>query len=180
MESMINPSPDRRMLRKIRHLYRKSFPRAERKPFSVILQKQKEGSVEILASESWSKDLLGFAVTALYKDLVLVDYLAVEPLCRGRGIGSQMLKDLKEYYPDKRILLEIEDPEEESNNRADRIRRRAFYEKNGFTEAGFKVWLFGIKMPVLILNGSVTYEEYHEIYDVVFSPAVGKNITKAE
>lgn len=180
MAGMINPSPDRRMLRKIRHLYRKSFPRAERKPFSVILQKQKEGSVEILASESWRKDLLGFAVTALHKDLVLVDYLAVAPLCRGRGIGSQMLKDLKEYYPDKRILLEIEDPEEKSDNRAERIRRRTFYEKNGFTEAGFKVWLFGIKMPVLILNGSVTYEEYHEIYDTVFSPAVGKNITKAE
>ena len=180
MSALLNASPDRRMLRKIKRLYKKSFPKEERKPFSVILQKQKEGTAEILAAESWRHDLLGFAVTALYKDLVLVDYLAVEPLCQGQGVGSLMLKELEEHYPNRRILLEIEDPEDLSDNQQDRLRRLAFYKKNGFEHAGFKVYLFGIKMPVLIKNGSVSYEEYHSIYDEVFSPAIGKNVTKAE
>lgn len=179
MTALLNPTPKRSMIRKIKHLYRKSFPKEERKPFSVIRKKQAEGSVEILSAESWRKDLLGFAITAKYKDLVLVDYLAVTPQCQGQGIGSQILTELKAYYPDKRIILEIEDPAEPCENGSDRIRRKAFYEKNGFTQAGFTVWLFGVKMPVLICGGSVEYEEYHQLYDTVFSPEIAKNITKA-
>ena len=180
MDFTLHTHPDPRMLRKIRRLYRISFPKCERKPFRVILEKQAEGSVEIIFVRNEENKLLGFAITAIYKDLVLVDYLAVSPKFQSLGIGSGILAGMKEYYRGKRIFLEIEDPEEPCDNRSDRIRRRAFYQKNGFSEAGFKVWLFGIKMPVLIADGALNFEEYHELYDEVFSPAVGKNVTKAE
>ena len=180
MDFTLHTRPDPRMLRKIRRLYRLSFPRCERKPFRVILEKQAEGSVEIVFARDGRNRLLGFAITAVYKDLVLVDYLAVSPKHQSRGIGSGILRGLKEYYPGKRILLEIEDPEIPCDNRADRLRRKAFYARNGFSEAGFTVILFGIRMPVLITNGELTFEEYHELYDEVFSPAVGRNVIKAE
>ncbi len=161
-------------------LYHKAFPRSEKKPFGMMLQKRKTGTMELMTVEDDSGEFLGLVITILHKDIVLLDYLAISPAHRGKGTGSEVLKLLNCRYPGKRLLLEIEDPEEPCDNRNDRLRRKAFYLRNGLTVQNYKVWLFGIKMLILTNGTTVNYEEYHEIFDAVFPSGIGKNISFAE
>ena len=62
-------------LEKIQNLYNEAFPLPERKSFSRLIQTRDKGNAEILAIEN--DDFLGLAITAIYKDLVLLDYFAI-------------------------------------------------------------------------------------------------------
>lgn len=104
-----NLSPAR--LSDIKNLYVHAFPAAERKPFYMIHKKQAEGSMEILSIENDTGDFLGLAITILYKDIVLLDYFAVDDNQRNNGAGSSALRMLLERYLGKRFLLEIEAPD---------------------------------------------------------------------
>lgn len=162
----------------IENLYLSAFPAPERKPFSLLLQKSEEGIVELLSIESSNGSFLGLAITVQYKDLVLLDYFAIASAMRGQNIGSQALHLLKERYAQKRFLLEIEDPEEASENQAERIRRKHFYLKNQMVVMPYYVELFGIKMQVLTSGSPVSYEEYHAIYESSFSADISRNVRK--
>jgi len=175
---ILNPTPTKQNRKLLKKLYQTAFPRSEKKPYLLIERKCREGSMERMAIEE-DGQFLGLAITILHKDIVLLDYFAVSPESRGKGIGSAILKELTVRYPGKRILLEIEDPEEPCKNREDRLRRKAFYLRNGLTVQNYKVWLFGVKMLILTLGGSVTFEEYHETYAEVFTSAIRKRIKKA-
>ena len=175
----LNPNPGLKNRILLRRLYKQAFPKEERKPYSIMKKKQKEGRMELITLEEDGK-FLGLVFTILHKDVVLLDYFAVSPAFRGKGIGSAVLTELQIRYPGKRIILEIEDPEEPCSNREDRIRRKAFYLRNGLTVQDYKVWLFGIKMLILTNGRTVTYEEYHEIFDANFPKYVGENITFAD
>ena len=48
-------------LKDIQDLYEKAFPASEKKPFSLILEKRKEGVVEVLAIEGEER-FLGLAI----------------------------------------------------------------------------------------------------------------------
>ena len=100
----------------LERLYLKTFPESERKPFSLMLQKSREGIMELLAIEEETGAFLGLAITILYKDLVLLDYFAVSPTMQGQNIGSRALRLLQERYTGKRFILEIEDPREHAPN----------------------------------------------------------------
>ena len=135
--------------------------------------------MEILSAEDENGRFLGFAITILHKDIVLLDYLAVSPDRRGNGLGSQILEQLNHRYEGKRILLEIEDPDARCKNKEERLRRRSFYLRNGFAVQDYKVWLFGVKMMILSHAGPVSFDEYHEIFEAVFSPKTGRHVTLA-
>ena len=75
--------------------------------------------------------------TILYKDIVLLDYFAVDDNQRNNGAGSSALRMLLERYLGKRFLLEIEAPDIPSENTPERIRRKAFYLRNGMTVMPF-------------------------------------------
>lgn len=142
-----------------------------------MMKKRKEGTMEFMTVEDDQGNFLGLVITILHKDIVLLDYFAVSPAQRGKGIGSEILGLLDQRYAGKRILLEIEDPEEPCDNQEDRLRRKAFYLRNGRTVLDYKVWLFGIKMLILTNGTTVSFEEYHEIFDEVFSPRIGKYVS---
>lgn len=156
-------------LEKIENLYLTAFPENERKPFDLILEKCNKGSMEIISIENDNSDFLGLAVTIICKDMVLLDYFAIAPENRGQNIGSTALKLLFERYKDKRFILEIENTEAECDNLAERIRRKAFYLRNGMSVMPFKVNLVGVEMEVLTYNCEVTYDEYYSIYKNTFS-----------
>ena len=74
-------------------LYRRSFPRAERKPFGFIRKAYRQGKTDIWCILR-DGTFLGFAATMNSPRLVMLDYLAVLKPYRGQGIGSIALKDL--------------------------------------------------------------------------------------
>ncbi len=167
-------------LNNIYELYMKAFPKIERKPFSVISDKQKEGTVDILSIENEDGEFIGEAITVKYKDLVLLDYFAIDPEKRSAGYGSLALKLLHKRYDKKRFILEIERDDVECDNKEQRIKRKNFYLKNSMQLMDYNVCLFGVEMNILTYNCSVTFEEYHDIFINVFGDKTAQNVTLAE
>lgn len=138
-------------------LYFASFPPQEIKPLWMMKSGVRRGRMEMLTLEE--NGFAGLIVTMLHGDLVLIDFLAVAGERRGTGVGSRALGLLRERYPGKRIVLEIEPPYLPADNTPQRIKRKAFYERNGFQDTGLKMVNFGNPLDILATGGTVTCEE---------------------
>ena len=99
---------------------------------------------------------------------------AVCPSRRGRNIGTTTLSLIRKRYPDRRLILEIEDPDVPCDNREERLRRRAFYLRNGMEIMPFRVDLFGVEMLILTAGGAVSFNEYHALFPAVFSDFIAR------
>lgn len=95
-----------------------------------------------------------------FKNMIMVDYLAVSAKTRSRGTGSRMLQDICQRFSGKKVVLLIERLEDEAENKEQRIARRKFYLKNGFTSSGIFIQGASGAMEVLNYGGMVTPEEY--------------------
>lgn len=175
----IEHAKTKEQLEKIKKLYIKAFPLCERKPFSMMLKKRSEKMMEIMCIEEDDGTFVGLAITVLYNDIVLLDYFAILDEQRCNGKGSQALKILTERYKDKRFFLEAESTKEECKDIAVRKRRKEFYLRNGMTETGIDVVLFGVPMELLTYNCMVSFEEYHTVYDKVFGKIISNNVKVA-
>ena len=113
-----------------------AFLPQECKPFVDICALQEAGRYELWGLFE-SGNMLGYATLWKAPDipLVLLDYLGVTASQRNRGLGAEILKRLKEQG--RPLVLESELPidggREEDNQL--RLRRMAFYCRNGFTPA---------------------------------------------
>ena len=144
-------------------LYRSAFPRAERKPFSTIVSKYRQGIFDVWCICRDGK-FSGIATTINHGDLILIDYLAVCPECRSQGVGTNALNLLRQKYADKDLLLEIESVFEDHPEKALRLRRKAFYLSCGMMPIGVMISLFGVAMELMSFGRTVTFEEYLRIY----------------
>ena len=144
-------------------LYRAAFPREERKPFSTILRKYRQGIFDVWCICQGGK-FSGLATTINHGDLILIDYLAVSPECRSQGVGTAALALLKARYAGKDLLLEIESVYEDHPEKALRLRRKAFYLSCGMMPMGLMVRLFGVPMELMSFGRTVTFQEYLSIY----------------
>ncbi|MBS6194312.1 MAG: hypothetical protein KH828_01845 [Clostridiales bacterium] len=162
-------------LEKIERLYLTAFPKAERKPFALICEKQKEGAADILTVEE-DGEFAGLAITIYNEDLVLLDYFAIDETKRSGGRGSAALQLLMKYYEGKRLLIEIESTEVPCDNPEERVRRERFYHRNGMKDLEITVNLFGIVMKLLSCGGPVSYREYIEVYEQAYGTEITGNI----
>lgn len=176
----LNANYSKENIEKIKKLYNDAFPKIERKPFELILEKCDMGLMEILKIESDNNYFLGLAITIIYKDMVLLDYFAIAPESRGKNNGSNALKLLFEKYKNRRFILEIENPNIQCDNQEERIRRKTFYTRNGMTAMQYKVNLMGVQMEVFTHNCNVTFEEYHNIYRNTFSDEISRKVKLIE
>ena len=160
-------------------LYQKAFPKSEKKPFSMIFKMHRLGKSDVWRFERDGK-FAGLIITINGEKIVLLDYLAVEEKKRGTGIGSQILKLMKEHYADRSVFLEIESVYEECENKAERIRRKHFYEKCGRESMDGFVWLFGVKMELMSFGCKMTFEEYHAFYRDNYNQWAADHIQTAE
>ena len=164
------------MLNNVKSLYLTAFPQDELKPFELILQKQKEGSVEILAIEN-NETFVGLAITAHYKNLVLLDYFAIEKNFRNRKFGTSAFNLIKNKYSDKKFFLEIENPENlECKNKLERLLRRNFYLKNSMIETPYLVDLLGVEIKLLSNTNDLSYEEYLSVYSYIYGDEISSRI----
>ena len=148
---------------RIKRLYRRAFPKCERKPFSIIKEMSAKGKSDIW----YFSDKDGFAgliTTINGSDTVLIDYLAVNEKRRGQGLGSEMLRLFFEKYSDFGIFLEIERPDESAKNNGERLRRREFYLRAGLTPMNTYAKLFGVDMELLGLNCQLDFDSYRNFY----------------
>ena len=148
---------------RIKRLYKRAFPKEERKPFSVIEDMQKRGKSDIWYFEE-DGAFLGMATSIIGKDKVLIDYFAVLEKQRSKGNGERMLRALIDHYSPKGVFLEIEIPYEDSANYLDRQRRKRFYLRTGLVEMGTSAKLFGVDMELLSTGFCMSFDEYRDFY----------------
>ena len=120
--------------KEIKSIYMEAFPKRERKPFFVLKHSVKRGKARVFTASDENR-LLGFAVAIPYQNMVMVDYLAVSGKIRSKGTGSFIMQEICQYFSDKKVVLLIEQLDEGAENQEQRIARRRFYLKNGFTSA---------------------------------------------
>ena len=160
-------------------LYQKAFPRAEKKPFSMILKMHRKG-----ASDVWrfarDGEFAGLIITINGENHILLDYLAVEESRRGTGIGTEILQQMRRHYAGKGVFLEIESVYEDCDNKDQRLRRKHFYEKSGMRSMEVFVWLFGVKMELMGFDCRLTYDQYYAFYRDNYNQWAADHIHEAE
>lgn len=145
--------------RDVKRLYVSAFPRCERPPFRLLKSRAKKGLGDFwVATEG--ETLIGFAYVIPYLDTAYLYYFAVSSGERGRGHGSRILSELKAIYSGKRFYLAREMLDENADNYAERVKRRAFYLKNGFSDLPIKIKEASVTFDVMGIGGVVKKEEY--------------------
>lgn len=143
----------------LKEIYLEAFPKQERKPFFALRHSVKKGTIQLYTTTE-EHTLLGFIAVIPYQDMIMVDYLAVSGKIRSKGTGSYILQEICKLYANKKIVLLIERLDNNASNSQQRIARRKFYFKNGFTSSGIYINGKSGEMEVLNLGGQVSPEEY--------------------
>ena len=90
-------------------------------------------------SAYYENDLfVGILYTIENDDMLFVFYIAVNDIIQSKGYGSKLLQMLIEKYKNKPIALFVETLDPSADNYNQRVKRFAFYEKNGFFNTGVK------------------------------------------
>lgn len=156
-------------------LYRKAFPASERKPFGIICSMHRKGKTDLWCIRA-GRRFAGFASTVNGDDLVLLDYLAVEPKFRGKGIGTAALTLFLNKYPGQGVFVEIEDTAFPGADREIRLLRKAFYQNCGMEELHTRAEVFGVNMELLGRNCSMDFAGYKSFYETYYSPWAAQHI----
>lgn len=148
---------------KLYRLYRSAFPRSERKPFFMILRMYRRGKTDLWCIGA-DGAFAGLAATINGEDTILLDYFAVEDTCRGKGVGSAALKELRRRYAGKGLFVEIESVYEATPDQEQRLGRKRFYLANGMRPLNVMVRLFGVRMELLGYDCRMDYQGYCGFY----------------
>jgi len=147
---------------RIRLLYRRAFPRYERKPFKIIRRMQREGRTDVWLAEQ-DGQFAGLAATINGGDTILLDYLAVHEKRRNKGVGSAMLQALLALYEGRGLFVEIEAADRDDPT-GEKARRKAFYLRNGLTDMHVVAILFGVRMELLGRGCEMDFDGYRAFY----------------
>ncbi len=153
---------------KLKSLYLKAFPEVERKPFELLLEKEKQQKAD-LYSIYYQQQFSGLAIFLIDEDLILLDYFAIEENQRGQNIGSKALKKILNHYQDKNLVLEIESPRVKTDDQLIRQKREHFYLKNGLKHLGIQVKLVGVEMELMANNSQISFQDYINLYSKIIS-----------
>lgn len=159
-------------------LYREAFPRTERKPLGVIMSMHRRGKTDVWCMRLDGR-FAGFATTINGDGLIMIDYLAVARRLRGQGIGAGALEALCASYDGKGVFAEIESPFEPGDDQTERIRRKAFYERCGFTPSRTTADVFGVRFELMCMRCSLDFETYHAFYKHQYSAWAAEHIKYA-
>ncbi|MFA6843055.1 MAG: GNAT family N-acetyltransferase [Bacilli bacterium] len=147
---------------KVVRLYNEAFPRRGRIAFESLLKHIDTGEGELTAYYA-EKTFVAFSYVCYFKDITYLFYFAVDPEFRNRGYGTTILKYLKMKYRDKKFILAAEALTGQKKGEAERERRIAFYEKNGFNKSNYIIKENKILYEVFHLTKPIGAEEYINI-----------------
>ena len=120
---------------KVIELIDSSFPKEEQLPMFLLRIMSKRRCVDFLAYYDEGV-FCGISYSIISRGHVFVLYVAVSDGLQSKGYGSFILDHLKELYNGAPLTLNVEPLDPESDNNHQRIRRMAFYTRNGFRDTG--------------------------------------------
>ena len=147
----------------IKRLYHTAFPKEELLPWWIVRLLTVQKCVDLTGY--YKEDtFVGFTFTATTEDILFVLFFAVEENSRGKGFGSEILGCLQENNPEKTIVLNVEPLDEKAENNDQRIRRMAFYKKNGFYDTGYNIREVGGVFRVLATVPELDTAAYGKVF----------------
>ncbi|MDD6039408.1 MAG: GNAT family N-acetyltransferase [bacterium] len=165
--------------RNVRQMYLDAFPPAERMPFPVMVAMSKLWNTDFL--EFYDGDTLcGFVYLAHNRKLVFIMFLAVDETLRSKGYGSTILHEIQSRYSDKKIIVSIEPCNAAASDLALRTRRKAFYNRNGYQDTGYRMRLSGVEQEILICNGNFDKREFRLFFVLYSNGTVWPKIWRRE
>lgn len=152
----LSKAPDASALRR---LYHSAFPKEEQMPWWLLrlISLRRDMGVEGFYD---GDQLRGFTHSVATEDVLFILFFAVSDDCRGQGWGSAILSQLKEEYPGRTIVLNVELLDPKAENFDQRLRRMRFYKKNGFFDTGYDVDEVGGTFRVLAMSPQLDVDAY--------------------
>lgn len=148
--------------KEVKDLMKRAFPKNERMPMWLLNYWAKKDGYDF-----WSyydgEDFCGICFAVINKKTLFIWYLAVNDKMRSCGYGSAILNDVKEKYAGCEITLNVEPLYTTADNYEQRVKRIAFYARNGFLNTE-KIIKFK-KDDFLVLSTKKDFDEvtYKEI-----------------
>ena len=143
--------------KKIKSLFQRAIPVNERTPFFWLYGKRNRPNVSfvnVYDGDTW----VGAVFFSTHKDLVYVWIFAIDDSVRSKGYGSAVFTEIKRLYPNHRILLGIEETNENAKNNEQRIKRKQFYERNGFRSTGLVANQMGVAIELMLIGDTETFQ----------------------
>lgn len=154
----------------------KDFPENEAKPLDNIVELVNSGRYDIYVYYD-GNEVCGYATIWKRPGFVtfLLDYLGVPSALRNRGIGRDILADMRERLVHEEgrsnisMILESETPMDDGNPENEiRKRRTGFYKRNGFVEL-YEMGTCGVRFTTFSYmyapaDIELTMREHKEIY----------------
>lgn len=152
------------------------FPKEELKPLQMIIRLYRKEVYDAFGAFD-GDELVAYALAFRRKDghAMLLDYLAVTPDKRGRGIGEEFLTLLAAHYgrTHDAMIIECEEPDTAPDSQQAAARLR-FYERAGARMTDLRATLFGVMFVILYLplsgNRVDCAEELTALYKAMLSP----------
>ena len=154
----INPN-DKENIDKIRTLYFSAFPESELVDFEDLINSRIFKGNKLIAFYD-DKIFVGFAVVITKFHICNILYIAVENELRGKGYGTQALKNIIKYCQSNRLVVDVEDPDKNESKKEERLKRINFYLKAGFKLTNIKYNWNGEDYIIMIINGDITEDEF--------------------
>lgn len=146
----------------INKLAKEAFPPEEYLAPTKLVEMASKDEVSFLAL-SHNGSFVGFTVIKLYGSLAYLFFLAIAPARRSQGYGAAAIATLKSLYPDRKHVVDFEMIDENAPNLQQRIKRKAFYLKNGYRETGLFLPYLGVDYEVTCMEEELDAEEFKEM-----------------
>ncbi len=147
----------------IKLLYQTAFPENEQIPWEDLVRLIDQMQLDFTAYYE-DDTFIGFTILFPHKKFNWFWYFAVIPELRGQGKGQKILTYLIEKYKEKNVVLDMESPKQECNNKEQRIRRHDFYIRNGFRDTNLYRKYDNLEMTIMILGNDIfTMQDWNNI-----------------
>ena len=143
------------------------FPKDELKPLSMILKSVQEGFYDCFGLFENEK-IVGYTFMVKQENSYLIDYIAIFPEHRNKGVGANLLTLIDDYLGDAdRIIGEVEDPAytDDEEQKTLQTRRLGFYLRNNCYDTGLRVECFGVKF-IIFEAGKTRCRDKDEVWDL--------------
>jgi GNAT superfamily N-acetyltransferase len=149
-------------IHELKKLYVQSFPEEERMVWEHLFVLADQEDVDFWAYYQ-NEDLVGATYTVNHDKMSWLFYFAVVPKYRGQGLGTRILKYLLGNYRDRRLMIDIEDPDQPADNTTQRVRRYGFYKRMGFVDYGIRVSVDTIQYNIMSYGGKISIDDYYTL-----------------
>lgn len=150
-------------LKKAKALYYRAFPKNERRAFPELAE-NRFGGTEVFCFYD-DETFVGMACLLNTSTISHIIYLAVDESLRGHGYGSKALELLHNSKPDKKIMVDIEVPNERAENAEQRSMRKRFYLRAGYEETPVKYEWRNEYYEILSFGGQISEAEYNGFWE---------------